>query len=69
MFCYSIQNHSTKIHLFRATRERWRGQRHVMNRVQDVVDLRTKSSSNLEKRADLLPLMMNASTSNEVTVS
>ncbi|CAF0990126.1 unnamed protein product [Rotaria sp. Silwood1] len=38
----------------------------LMNRVQDVVDLRKKSSSNLKKRVDLLQLMMDATTSENV---
>jgi hypothetical protein len=41
----------------------------LMNRVQDVIDLRTKSPPNLKKRVDLLQLMMDASTSDKVIVS
>jgi len=40
----------------------------LMNRVQDVIDLRTKSS-NLRKRVDLLQLMMDASTTDKIVVS
>ena len=40
----------------------------LMNRVQDVVDLRTKSSSDLIKRVDLLQLMIDASTNEPVQV-
>jgi len=41
----------------------------LMNRVQEVIDLRTKSASNLRKRVDLLQLMMDASTTDKVIVS
>jgi hypothetical protein len=41
----------------------------LMNRVQDVVDLRTKSSSNITKRVDLLQSMIDASTNEDIEVS
>ena len=41
----------------------------LINRVQDVVDLRTKSSSNVQKRTDLLQLMIDNSTNDDVIVS
>ena len=41
----------------------------LINRVQDVIDLRTKSPPDLRKRIDLLQLMMDASTSDKVIVS
>ncbi len=41
----------------------------LMNRVQEVVDLRTKSSSNSIKRVDLLQLMIDASTIEDIQVS
>jgi hypothetical protein len=41
----------------------------MMRRVQDVVDLRTKSSSSEVKRVDLLQLMMDATTNDKITVS
>jgi len=41
----------------------------MMNRVQEVIDLRSKSPSNLRKRIDLLQLMMDASTSDKIIVS
>jgi hypothetical protein len=41
----------------------------LMTRVQDVVDLRTKSSSNSIKRVDLLQLMIDASTNEDIQVN
>jgi hypothetical protein len=41
----------------------------LMNCVQDVVDLRTKSSSNSIKRVDLLQLMIDASTDEDIQVN
>ncbi len=41
----------------------------LINRVQDAIDLRTKSPPNLKERVDLLQLMMDASTSDKVIVS
>jgi hypothetical protein len=41
----------------------------LINRLQNVIDLRAKSSSNLRKRVDLLQLMIDASTNDKVTVS
>jgi hypothetical protein len=41
----------------------------LINRVQDVINLRTKSPSNLRKRVDLLQLMIDVSTNDKVTVS
>ncbi len=41
----------------------------LMNRVQEVIDRRTKSASNLRKHVDLLQLMMDASTTDKVIVS
>ncbi|CAF3917122.1 unnamed protein product [Rotaria sordida] len=38
----------------------------LLNRVQDVVDLRRKTSKDLNKRVDLLQLMMDASTNDKV---
>ncbi|CAF2404456.1 unnamed protein product [Rotaria sp. Silwood2] len=38
----------------------------LLNRVQDVVDLRMKSSANLKNRVDLLQLMMDATTNDKV---
>jgi hypothetical protein len=41
----------------------------LINRVQDVINLRTKSPAHLRNRVDLLQLMMDASTSEKVIVS
>jgi hypothetical protein len=41
----------------------------LINRVQDVINLRTKSPPNLRKRVDLLQLMMDVSTNEKVIVS
>jgi hypothetical protein len=41
----------------------------LMNRVHDVINLRSKSPPNLRKRVDLLQLMMDVSTSDKVIVS
>ncbi|CAF1529178.1 unnamed protein product [Rotaria sordida] len=41
----------------------------LLNRVQDVVDLRRKTSKDLNKRVDLLQLMMDASTNDKVIFS
>ncbi|CAF1309866.1 unnamed protein product [Rotaria sordida] len=38
----------------------------LINRAQDVVDLRIKSSSNIQKRTDLLQLMIDNSTTDEI---
>ena len=41
----------------------------LMNRVQDVITLRTQSPPHLRKRVDLLQLMMDVTTSDKVIVS
>ena len=41
----------------------------LMNRVHDVINLRSKSPPDLRKRVDLLQLMMDVSTSDKVIVS
>jgi len=41
----------------------------LINRIREVIDVRTKSSSSLEKRVDLLQLMIDSSTLNKVKVS
>ena len=41
----------------------------LINKVQDVVEFRKKSSSNEKKRVDLLQLMLDASTEEQVIVS
>ena len=41
----------------------------LMNRVQDVVDLRAKSSPDSKNRVDLLQLMLDASTNDDIQVS
>ena len=41
----------------------------LINRVQEVIDLRRQSPANLGKRVDLLQLMMDASTNEKVIVS
>jgi len=40
----------------------------LVNNIQSVFDLRTKSASNLRKRVDLLQLMMDASTCEKIIV-
>ena len=41
----------------------------LINRVQNVINLRAKSPVNLRKRVDLLQLMMDVSTTDKVVVS
>jgi hypothetical protein len=41
----------------------------IMNRLQEVLDVRTQSTSNLKKRVDLLQLMIDSSTHDKVIVT